>query len=936
MAEINEKTSFDFKPKSDAVTMGSIARNREQLMKDVSGLGSEQNQVTDELKKQIEFLNQIEKRTKSQDRMLRDAKKIYEQINDIISDEVVNYQELLNKNTEAIKMSRKLRDEETSLEIQKAQLIEDRIEREKEINRIHNERNNAMDDYDELLNGINEKLKAAEIANKSMIEAFSKNINSIKNQIRDLAVVKGVGDLTQGLFGNSNSSMLTAYYNSRSQLGLTESGFNTFKKDLYNKLDRNNMLTEFSWKDTADYIAKLGDLGITSQEMAEEQYLAIMQGTKYLGLSTDTQAKMLRIARNTGQGDLLQKTNETIVQIMNAQLGVSKQQLDTMLNQAAGITEMTTFLGGSPESALALEKMQAAITSEYGEKTNTAAMNILQDIVANPYSSKYITGGYLGGSYNDILGLINSDQSDKALLKIVEAVQKSNVTQVAKGNVINAAALQTDANVMAIGNASGNSRGVYDKLTSVENASNNVSDAIGEFNKKWSDKVINAVSNFVSKLPFSQVLSLQNVYYGLALVELLVKTPATLKGMWATLKSIDLHSKKSSMELDSSSTTSLSGMLSSKLNPLVAISAGITSLMMFMNDAKNGKNNADKWGTGKTSAAIGGFIGGTDDNTLSRTLKNAGKYALAGAALGSFFPGIGNVAGWVIGGLIGLVAGGTTGAIGGENIANGLDDMFGRRKDTDSSGDAFAPVVSSPSKSSYSGRGEPISRDAFPWTLTSPFGYRGVLQTSAGPTNPYHKGIDLAHPDGTPIGANNAGTVSSAGTASDGANYVIVNSGNGYEQIYWHLNQPSHLKKGDVVNEGQLIGYMGSTGHATGPHLHFGLRKAGTSNYVDPINSINSGVFYPSEDGYTSTEISENKEGEKLLEKVVSADTLSNEAASLAYSGIGSDNSDVVTAVNSGFAGLNAKLEELSNRQDNQEDILKQLTSRGSREVYKY
>ena len=76
-----------------------------------------------------------------------------------------------------------------------------------------------------------------------------------------------------------------------------------------------------------------------------------------------------------------------------------------------------------------------------------------------------------------------------------------------------------------------------------------------------------------------------------------------------------------------------------------------------------------------------------------------------------------------------------------------------------------------------------------------------------------------------------------------------------------------------------------------------------------------------------------NDAGQRLLEKSISADTLSDKAASIAYDGIG-DGENIVTAVNNGFAGLNSKLEELSSRQDNQEQVLRRLTSRQSSKAY--
>ena len=225
---------------------------------------------------------------------------------------------------------------------------------------------------------------------------------------------------------------------------------------------------------------------------------------------------------------------------------------------------------------------------------------------------------------------------------------------------------------------------------------------------------------------------------------------------------------------------------------------------------------------------------------------------------------------------------------------------------------------------------------SFPWGVSSPFGYRGTINTPAGPTNPFHDGIDLTNGEGTPIGANNSGIVVASTTASDGANYVIINSGDGYEQLYWHLMKPSHLIKGQHVNAGQLIGYMGQTGMATGPHLHFGLRHAGTKNYLDPAGYINATLFSPTDAGIPGLGVLEEEEtpSTQILRKMIDADTTSNAANSMANYGVGSD--QVVDSVNNGFTNLIDKLEELSKRQDRQEDVLKMLAQSKGTNVYRY
>lgn len=100
-----------------------------------------------------------------------------------------------------------------------------------------------------------------------------------------------------------------------------------------------------------------------------------------------------------------------------------------------------------------------------------------------------------------------------------------------------------------------------------------------------------------------------------------------------------------------------------------------------------------------------------------------------------------------------------------------------------------------------------------------------------------HYGVDLAAPTNTPIYATRAGTVSVAAYQHNGAgHYVQINHGDGYRSIYMHMTRYV-VKPGQKVAQGQLIGYCGSTGLSSGPHLHFGISLNGT--YVNPAKYIN-------------------------------------------------------------------------------------------------
>lgn len=119
------------------------------------------------------------------------------------------------------------------------------------------------------------------------------------------------------------------------------------------------------------------------------------------------------------------------------------------------------------------------------------------------------------------------------------------------------------------------------------------------------------------------------------------------------------------------------------------------------------------------------------------------------------------------------------------------------------------------------------------YTITSPFGMR------VHPVYKYqlmHNGIDMACPQGTPIYATRAGTVTRAAYQAGGAGYYVsINHGDGFGSIYMHMTNYV-VSAGQKVAAGQLIGYVGSTGVSTGPHLHFGVSYAGT--YVNPMAYI--------------------------------------------------------------------------------------------------
>lgn len=94
----------------------------------------------------------------------------------------------------------------------------------------------------------------------------------------------------------------------------------------------------------------------------------------------------------------------------------------------------------------------------------------------------------------------------------------------------------------------------------------------------------------------------------------------------------------------------------------------------------------------------------------------------------------------------------------------------------------------------------------------------------------YHRALDIAANAWTPIGAARAGTISFAGWSGGYGNLQIVDHGNGYQTYYAHQIQFIH-GEGAWVGQNWNIGYVGSTGNSTGPHLHFEIRRWGSQLY---------------------------------------------------------------------------------------------------------
>lgn len=777
-------------------------------------------------------------------------------------------------------------------------------------------------------------------------EYLSKSIGNVKNSLRDLSMISGLDSIKNQLFGGSSEGSLMSLRNRVSaQFGMTGSSeWNDFKfKILGNTAATNVNLGKmvYGFEDVSKYMSNLSELGIYDTKMAEAQLQAVIEGNKILGMSTETQAQILKIGKRSNNENLLNEVNNTIATLLNAQIGLSKEQLAQMTTQATSSGDLLSYFGND-EAMNQLIKGQAAIETTYGQGTANASMAILEDLLANGVESNYFE--QLGGA-NDIIEMAQKD-AGQALQMIINKAKSSSIVATGSTSPYARTAYGVDTNLITLYKAQADeSKKSSGLLASMETDMKAMSELARDYWTPIEDQAKNFVGILAAMLPFGEYLNIENLFY-LATITEFGLNAYRWKVNNAMLTAIAGKEGTSGLMKTLSNFISGSGAFGGLVNTVAGIAGGVslvTGILMGISDAVSAFNNPEDYGNknnfgGKLKSGIDGFIFGDAEGSSSNALKNAVKWGAIGAGIGTIFPGIGNLAGFLIGGLAGLIFGGVTGSIGGDNgITKATSNLLGVAKNDDKEAKGGIGY--------YGSNIGAASSAGWPWTVTSPFGAkRSYTNTQGKHVTDIHNGIDLskANAEGTPMGVNVSGVVSSKGVDSSGANYVVIQDDNGYKHQYWHLQQPSPLVKGQLVNAGQLVGLMGSTGNVTGPHLHYGIIKPGGGN-INPAPFITNSLFNASENGVDDTAPTDKSdrinETPTLSQKLISSNTLQTDAVLARYAnsfGGPSGSEAIVSSVNNGFGSLIAKLDELSSRQDNTEEILKSIVSPSSSSVYKF
>lgn len=395
-------------------------------------------------------------------------------------------------------------------------------------------------------------------------------------------------------------------------------------------------------------------------------------------------------------------------------------------------------------------------------------------------------------------------------------------------------------------------------------------------------------------------------------------------------------------------------------------------------DSKGNQIMGSGFGTGVVSAFSGtGVANNTFDNVAGGGLNGLAK----GALIGSFFGPVGTVIGGVIGGIGGLISGWwkddqrkkakeeedrkKTIALNKEiaekagsassSLKTIRDAALQTRYDDYRSGpvavgaaspgipvSAFKAQTPMGAELGVGGTYKGIDIDG--WTVTSEYDPDRApiwIEKENRWTTKGHEAIDVAHPAGIghPIGAAYDGTVKKVVTGNSAtgsvANYVqIEHPSIGKTMQYYHLSKAADgLEVGSTVKAGQVIGYQGSSGNATGPHLHYNIVGGG-----DPTPYLTSAIFNPNKDSYSDITPGTNSTTSDVeftagIKRRAAKAVMPGATPGIKVGGVGSSSkeSQIQEFRSSSIEGkldmLNKTLLSMQAKQDKQDEIINALTA---------
>lgn len=699
-------------------------------------------------------------------------------------------------------------------------------------------------------------------AGQSRDKAIKQELSDLGRNLRDVVNTLNINQIAQSFAPSSRQQLQSDI---QTNFNINRREFQDFKKGLFKQVDTSIYTSD-------EIIQAMGTLSsstLENTETATKYFEDLVRGQKVLGLSAQTQETLLRLNNVTGRNELKFYTNQ-VAKFQQSSLGLNKRQLDelvslnaNLMNTAADIgIDSTEFQQMSTSEQAAFEATRAGYGSKYTQAMSTLLANTDTTAALLGMDSGELSQRLKRGE--SLTDLLRNGAGSRAALNVLSSGDEAAITRYFEHAK---EAWGIDENTWSILKVIAQQEKDLNKnLQTATAATKENKDAAKEQESKyaesltWFQKMINGVSNWWNgNIDWTTLEYVRSLDQTVKLIAVLLGAKDAFSGVSSLL---GLGGKAGGTGLLAKlglggKAAGAGGLSALKIGGATG-GAALASVAAIAGGGLIGAYDANKtanWHGG----ALRGFVMGTGHKeqdaweATGSTLGNAAKWGLIGAGVGSIIPGVGTAVGAAVGASFGLIAG-ALGTLGEKEDAQQSElesikkNTYEVAKNTSYSG--IGMVYRYRGVSNYSSMGSATSRATsamgdLQYPVTSRYGPREPIKVQDGRiTSSFHAGTDFGAPEGTPLYSNVTGTVIGAGTMKDGTNYVAVQSDkDGYIHWYAHMQKPPVVRKGQHVSQGEFVGYVGHTGMATGPHLHYSVTKPGSGMYLDADHAVDSLPF---------------------------------------------------------------------------------------------
>lgn len=803
-------------------------------------------------------------------------------------------------------------------------------------------------------------------SSNSFGKRFTKFADTARSTISDIKSMMSLDKLAEGI-GPSTQMQVQTQYQRRYNLSRAE--FNSFKQDVYSTFD-NSLYSRDAVMET---LQSVNSMGFRNQRDITRYFNEIIRGQQILGMSAENQTALMQLSNQTGRDELTLGTN-TFAKYFKEITNVSKEQLNQLISINTNFASQMANLGVTSD---AFRNTNEAVTGALTKASGGVELaNLYNQVVGSYANSTDLAAEMVGMSSGqwkttssggvDLISILESGRGRAG--QYYKAMQSGNfLYQDELSQGMDSSTKNLIDQIVRYQNEGKLTRSLINKFKGMDGekikkelediTSNNLSDT---------EKIVNALQNNYDKMiDWKSTDTLDNFLSGISNLLVLILGAIALKGnlfgdkgILSGIKSIGASSK---LGVLSSGAGGLKG-IAATYGTGAAVGAGLLSAASIGGGLYLGFSDANKMSYGKgldLGDARGFFLGtGHSEQTTGQKIGsiagNTAKYALIGAGIGTIIPGVGTAVGAGVGALAGLATGLFGTMASSQKESNKQLEKI--EKNTAKSANALSirevgrttvstiPYSSKAEGSKAKGSKAKGSAGSPARAMGGPVGIGGTRGLKFGVSSPYgsrsfdgwHYGVDFSggNINGAPLYSNVSGTVVDVGKDPDGANFVGVKGSDGYIHYYWHMIAPSNRKVGDKVDQGDLVGYVGSTGNSTGPHLHYQVTRsrysdgyrAFLSNSVNPesfaTNAIFSGTaayYNPDYDGLDASNSSSSVSTSSLLASI------NKKTANIKLATFGSPHGS--TGIINSIVDLKNTIVGLSNQATANEKLMRAITN---------